>query len=224
VPGGRQLLLPFDHQPAFGSLDFVEAPSNAAALAWLGRAAHWPERRLVLWGEAGCGKTHLLHLWSKQVGAEYLSGPALQQTMPKSALAIDDADAVADETTLLHLLNAAGESGWPVLLAGRSSPARWPVGLPDLASRLRAATAVEIATAEESLLRALLVQLLSDRQLSVPPAVQEWLLVRLPRTPAALRQAVAELDSAALTAGRAITRPFAATVLARLMEADGLRD
>ncbi len=214
---GRQLLLPFDHQPAFGSLDFVEAQLNAAALSWLRRSAHWPEGRLVLWGAAGCGKTHLLHLWAEQVSADYLSGPVLPPAMPGSALAIDNADTIADETTLLHLLNAAAEAGWPVLLAGRSAPVCWPARLPDLASRLRAATAVEIMAAEDELLEALLVGLLADRQLAVPPAVQEWLLVRLARTPAALREAVSELDRAALTAGRAITRPFAAAVLAKLL-------
>ena len=53
-----------------------------------------------------------------------------------------DADAGADEATLLHLLNATAEARLPVLLAARTPPARWPVRLPDLASRLRAITAV----------------------------------------------------------------------------------
>jgi chromosomal replication initiation ATPase DnaA len=38
------------------------APSNGAALAWLERTADWPDHRLTLWGEPGCGKTHLLRL------------------------------------------------------------------------------------------------------------------------------------------------------------------
>ena len=47
----------------------------------------------------------------------------------------------------------------------------------------------------------------------VSPSVQQWLLARLPRTPAAVREVAAELDHAALVSGTRITRRLAATVL-----------
>ncbi|MBN8901198.1 MAG: chromosomal replication initiator DnaA, partial [Rhodospirillales bacterium] len=92
----------------------------------------------------------------------------------------------------------------------------WTIQLPDLASRLRAVTAIEIMPPEDSLLRALLARLLADRQLAVPAALQEWLLLRLPRTPAALREAVARLDGA----GGRIDRTLAADVVTALAQAD----
>ncbi len=67
--------------------------------------------------------------------------------------------------------------------------------LPDLASRFRAVTAVQILPPDDSLLRALLRRLLSDRQLRVDADVQDWLLLRLPRSAAALREAVARLET-----------------------------
>ena len=119
---------------------------------------------------------------------------------PSGGIAIDDAD-LAPEEPLLHLLNASAEAGCPALLASRTPPARWPIRLADLASRLRAITAVEIGPADDSLLRALLLRLLGERQLAVPQAVQEWLLLRLPRTPEAIREAAARLDRLALALG-----------------------
>jgi chromosomal replication initiation ATPase DnaA len=59
----------------------------------------------------------------------------------------------------------------------------------------------------------LLMHLLADRQLAVPETVQEWMLRRLPRSPAALRTAVALLDRASLERGRTVTTSFAAQVL-----------
>jgi chromosomal replication initiation ATPase DnaA len=120
----------------------------------------------------------------------------------------------------LHLLNSAAEAGWPVLLAARPPPARWPTRLADLASRLRATTAVQIAPAEDALLRPLLARLLSERQFAVPEPVQAWLLARLPRNPAALVDAAARLDRAGLAAGRAITRALAAEALRDLLTID----
>ena len=214
----RQLALPFAHRPEFATANFLEAPSNAAALAWLRRPADWASGRLALWGEGGCGKTHLLHLWASRQGGRYLVGPALRPTAIAAPLAIDDADAATDETTFLHVLNAAAEARMPVLLAAPTPPARWPVMLPDLASRLRASAAVGILPAEDSLLQALFAQLLASRQLVVSPAVQEFMRLRLIRTPAALREAVARLDRAALVAGRAVNRALATEVLAELAD------
>ena len=53
--------------------------------------------------------------------------------------AIDNAPgARLDERALFHLLNLARQTGSHVLIASETDPARWPVALPDLASRLKA--------------------------------------------------------------------------------------
>jgi len=222
---GNQLTLPFPHQPGYRAEDFLAAESNEAALTWLARIEDWPGRRLVLWGQPGVGKTHLLHAWAARVHGGWIAASALHGLPvlpPSGGIALDDADGMADETAMLHLLNTAAEVGLPVLLAGRSPPARWSTTLPDLASRLRAIAAVEIRAPEESLLRALLVRLLADRQLRWPVSLQDWLLLRLPRTPTALQTAVARLDAAAQAGRIAVTRTLAAQVLADMigMECD----
>jgi chromosomal replication initiation ATPase DnaA len=223
----RQLALPFAHEPQFSAADFLAGPSNADALAWLaprsGGAAEWPQLRLALWGPEGCGKTHLLHIWAGRADARLLAGPTLPRgpESPDRPVAIDDADTAA-ERPLLHLLNAAAEAGQPVLLAARTPPARWTVELPDLASRLRAIAAVEIRPPDDGLLRALLTRLLAERQLAVAEPVQDWLRQRLPRTPAAMREAAARLDRAALVAGRPVTRAVAAEVARAMSDPDDI--
>jgi chromosomal replication initiation ATPase DnaA len=130
-------------------------------------------------------------------------------------MAIDEAD-TAPERPLLHLMNVAAEADLPVLLAGRTPPARWGVGLPDLASRLRAVTAAQIHAAEDELLRRLFARLLAERQIALPATLQDWLRLRLPRTPGAMREAAARLDRAALASGGRVTRSLAAAVLSEL--------
>ncbi len=210
-----QLVLPFPYVPAYDSRDFLPAASNQDAVAWLD--TDWPDRRMALWGQAGCGKSHLLHIWAERAGAALLAGQALRDLdgVPgNGALALDDADTVTSEPLLLHLLNTARDRGLRLLLSGRTPPSRWPIGLPDLTSRLRAITAVEIRPPSDDLLAALLVHLLSDRQLSVAQPVQDWILTRMPRSPAALRRLVARLDQISLADGKPITRTLVAAVLA----------
>jgi chromosomal replication initiation ATPase DnaA len=222
-PAGRwrQLPLPFAHAPQFIAADFLQAPSNADALAWLAPGAAWPQHRLALWGPEGCGKTHLLHVWAARTGARLLAGGTLPREPERAErpVAVDDADTAAD-LPLLHLLNASAEAGQPVLLAARTPPSRWDAALPDLISRLRATNAVEINQPEESLLRALLARLLYERQLAVAEPIQDWLRLRLPRTPAAMREVAARLDRAALVSGGRVTRATASQVVAAMSDPD----
>lgn len=213
----RQLGLPFEHPRRFRVEEFLAAPCNEAALAWVARAEDWPQQRLALWGPEGCGKSHLLHVWAKSHGVIPLEGAMLSFAGPPDGpVAIDDADLAAPHD-LLHVLNAAQEAGQPTLLAAQTAPARWTVTLPDLASRLRAAMAVEILPPDETLLRAMLAQLLARRQIAVAADVQDWLLLRLPRTQAAIHAAADLLDRASLARGGPVRRAIARDVLAEMM-------
>jgi chromosomal replication initiation ATPase DnaA len=209
----RQLALPLDLPQSFAGEVLPDA-SNAEAMAWLAQEARWPARRLAIFGPAGVGKSHLLRQQATRRGWRVLQGPALSGVPEPAPTALDDADCVADEEALFHLINACGAAGLPLLLAGRTPPARWPVRLPDLASRLRATAAAGIAEPSDSLLASLLARDFSERQLIVPPGVQEWLLARLPREAAAMARAVERLDRAALAAGGAVTRGLARAALA----------
>lgn len=211
-----QLLLPFAPLRRATAAPVIAAASNAAARAWLARSAQWPQRRLALWGPHSSGKSLLLAHWAAAAGATVLAGPALRFPPPAGALAIDDADR-APPLALLHTLNAAQEAGHPVLLAATAPPSRWPVTLPDLASRLRAITAVGIGAPEDDLLRALLARLLADRQLRLAEPTLAWLLARLPRRHAAIAEAVDRLDRAAQALGVAIAPALARQVLPDLL-------
>jgi chromosomal replication initiation ATPase DnaA len=210
----RQLLLPFEHHFSYDVRDFVAAGSNQAALAWLD--TEWPDRRLVLWGPPGCGKTHLLHVWATRTGAQLLHGRTLKNfyDLPASGgVALDQADAIASEPILLHLLNTARDRGLRLLLSGQTAPSRWPASLPDLSSRLRAISAAEIYRPNDELLATLLIRLLADRQLTMSRTVQDWLLLQIPKCPGTLREIVARLDRASLMFGSGITRSLVLKVL-----------
>lgn len=211
-----QLPLPFAPVRREFAAPVIAAASNAAARAWLDRTAEWPLRRLALWGPACSGKSRLLAAWARAQGAELREGPALRFAPTQRGLAIDDADR-APTLALLHTLNAAQEAGQPVLLAAAAPPSRWAVALPDLASRLRATTAVAIEAPEDGLLQALLARLLAERQLRPAEATLAWLLARLPRTHAAMAEAVERLDRAAQALGVPIAPALARQVLPDLL-------
>jgi len=216
----KQFLLPFDETPSYAPEDFCEGNSNALARKWLEKPEGWTNGRMILWGESGCGKTHLLHIWAAARGAEIHQGPELRGVSPPPdrPVAVDDADAATEEPALFHLLNAAAAAGQPVLLTARTPPSRQNFRLPDLASRLRGSLAVAIGPADDDMLAALLARFAAERQLRLNFQVRDFLLSRLPRTPGAYREAIARLDRTALAGGQKITRALAARRLADLTD------
>jgi chromosomal replication initiation ATPase DnaA len=208
-----QLPLIIPASPAYDEANFLTAAANEAARTWIGRTELWPERRLALWGGVDRGKTYLLRIWSGRTGAEMLDGPALSgfpEVTSPGGVAVDDADR-ADEAALLHLLNTAHDLDRPVLLAARLPPARWNVALRDLASRLRAITSVEIEAPDDELMRRLLLYWLGERRMVAGEALHDRLLLRLPRSPEALRAAVERLDRDTLASRRRTVTPAMVT-------------
>lgn len=213
---GPQLALRFPHRHGYAVEDFLVTEANQAAWAWIARTADWPEHRLLVWGEPGCGKSHLLSIWAKQTGAIQQNGADLSELPPPpgaAGITIDDADLCQRETALLHLLNICRERRTPVLLSAQQPPSRWTIGLSDLASRLRAMLTVPINRPTDAFLRQLVVRLLTERHLVFAPNLPDWLLRRVQRSPEALRDAVERLDYAALAAKGPITRSLASAAL-----------
>jgi chromosomal replication initiation ATPase DnaA len=215
-----QLPLDLGFRPALGRADFLIAPCNVAAVAWLDRWPEWPGTALALWGPAGSGKTHLVEVWRARSSAVKIEPNALTSAAvphllgPARAIAIDDA-AGADDEALLHLFNLLAERRGHLLLAARAPPARWGARLADLRSRLLASPAVAVEAPDDALVGAVLVKLFADRQLRVGEDVVAYLLPRLERSFAAAQNIVAALDHAALADQRAVTVKLAREILNR---------
>lgn len=209
-----QLPLDLDFRPALGGEDFLVAPNNEAAVAWIDRWPDWPGPALAIHGPAGCGKTHLAHVWQAMSGAVLLRAERVAEASPpemlggRKACVVEGADDGVDEEALFHLYNWIGEQRGHMLLTGRSAPARWPVALPDLRSRLSSVPAVAVGEPDDALFMAVLVKLFSDRQLQVGEEVIRYMTTRMERSFDAARRAVKSIDSAALAARRGITVPL----------------
>ena len=213
----RQLTLSLPVPARLSAADFIVGASNKAALEHVRAPDRWPSGVLYLQGPPGSGKSHLVEVFRALTDAAVVAGRDLAGHTPTELLAgrdlaIDGADE-ADLTTLFHALNAAREAGRRVLLTGQEAPSEWAAPLPDLASRLRAATPAEIAPPDDELLQRVLSKLFADRQIAVMPDVVAYCLARMDRSFEAARALAAALDEVSLAHGRAITKALARPLL-----------
>ena len=219
----QQLSFDLPAKTALGRDDFFVAPSNAMAVALLDPAFHWPSGKLVLTGPAGSGKTHLAHVWASQSGARILSASDLDEDqVPKLAqgpVVVEDVPAVAGniaaQNALFHLHNLVLANGHALMLTGRAAPNLWQLTLPDLQSRVQAATHAELQAPDDALLAVVLAKLFNDRQVTPKADVIPYLVAHMDRSFAAAAMIVDQLDNLSLSEGRTLSRPLAVRLMSQ---------
>lgn len=218
----EQLVFDLPHRPAQDADDFLVSASNQAAIDLIDGWAQWPNAAAAICGPAGVGKSHLVNVWRSFSGGARITAAELDDALAArlgtwQALAVEDIDqGIADEKSLFHLLNLARERRSPLLLTARTAPGDLDIDLPDLRSRLRALPLALIAPPDETLLRALLVKLFTERQLRVEPATIRYILTHMERSAEGAVRVVSEIDRLALTTHRRATKALAREVISNL--------
>ncbi|MFP6712542.1 MAG: DnaA/Hda family protein [Rhodospirillales bacterium] len=216
----EQLPFEFEHRPSLSGDDFLVAPCNQVAVAWLDKWPDWSSPFLIIYGPPGCGKSHLSHVFMAKSGAMALTSALIEDAGLANIISsaqnfvVDDGDQDFDEEALFHIYNDLASRDGHMLITSTVSPVEWPIKLADLASRVKAAPAAEIRQPEDDLIKAVMVKLFSDRQVRVESGVIDYVSKRMERSLDAARQFVEAADKAALVEKKAITLAIARRVLA----------
>lgn len=196
--------------------------ANAEALAALDALiASGGAGTLWLWGPAGSGRSHLLQAACAVVNSagyfplEELAalGPdCLAGASALGLVAIDDVERIAGhadwERGLLFLYREIEAAGGRLLIAATSAPRHAGFALPDLASRLAAATVHALQPLDDAGQREALRLRAAVRGLELPEDTASYLQRRHPRDMPTLLALLERLDVEALSAQRRLTIPF----------------
>ena len=212
----RQLTLDLllEEAPSF---DNFVAGGNSEALTGL---AAWlaPENRessLLLWGDAGAGKTHLLRA---SAGCCYINAAADADLVGLGAErglhAVDHVEALSEtgQIALFNLFNRLRANSGRLLVAAAQPPLQLKLR-EDLRTRLGFGLIYRLQPlTEPEKITALAAQALS-RGLRLPVGALDYLLERTPRDMRSLAALLAVLDRYSLEHKRAITLPLLREVL-----------
>ena len=216
----EQLPLAFGHAPATGRDDLLVAEPVNAAVSLVDAWPHWPSPVVVIAGPVGSGKSHIASVWREKAGAALVRavpGAGAEEAAAGGPVLVEDADRDGfDDRTLFHMINNVRQNGHALLITSRLWPMSWPVDLPDLRSRLKAATVVEIGEPDDELLSYVIVKLFADRQLFVDDRLVGYIVARMERSLEAAQTLVERLDRLALARGSRITRALARQVLGEM--------
>ena len=211
----RQLIL--DLLPeALPCLDNFVAGGNGEALtglaAWLAPDSREPS--LLLWGETGAGKTHLLRA-SEARYSDAAADPDLAQLDEGAPFhAVDGVEALSErgQIALFNLFNRLRAAGGR-LLTSASRPPQHLVLREDLRTRLGSGLIYRLQGLSDGEQIAALSAQAQARGLRLPPGALDYLQARAPRDMRSLMALVATLDRYSLEHQRTITLPLLREVL-----------
>lgn len=217
----NQIPLSFDVSPSKGRDDLISSGSVEAAVSVLDLWPNWPSHIVILAGPTGAGKSHIAHVWGEKANAQDIDFSATTDEIvtisKQSPILLEDIDRQdMDETKFFHLLNAVKEAQSSILITSRSWPSSWSIKLPDLASRIKSATVVEIGEPDEMLLTQVIFKLFADRQIEIDEKIVNYLVLRMERSLAVAQNIVERMDHLALSKKVPISRAIASDVLAEL--------
>ena len=167
----EQYLFNWPTNEKFAQANFLSSFSNEKAVKLIDNWPNWDRGNenfyaLIIYGPAGCGKTHLSYVWSDISKARTITAKQLiahEFLESKNLVFIfDDIDHYIFEPAIqeafLHLFNWTKEQGGYLLLTATKRPKEWGVSLKDLSSRLLSLETVEIKTPDDYLLRAVIIK------------------------------------------------------------------
>ena len=190
------------------NLELLERLRSAAAGA--------PEEPVIfLWGEPGCGRTHLLRGVTAAADAAYLSADAdYASAGGRRLIAVDDVDRLdeARQVALFGMLNRARETRGVVIAAGPLPPAQLALR-EDLKTRLGWGLVYRVQPLSDDDKARHLHAEAGRRGLRLPDEVVAYLLARAPRDLPSLMTVLDRLDRHSLARHRPITVPLVRELL-----------
>ena len=221
----HQLPLGIGLKPHVDFDSFVIGHNEEVVAALVGVAEDQGENFSFVWGDRGCGKSHLLQATVRLAGTQGqstaylpmseiagLSTEVVQGLEQLALICLDDIHLVAGlpewEEALFHLYNRLRESGSRLIVSADQPPMALAIGLPDLLSRLTWGPCYQLLKLDDDGRLQALIQAAERRGMTMSDETGRFLLHRMPRDMHSLMSLVEWLDQRSLAAQRRLTIPF----------------
>ena len=205
-----QLIFKFPFTRKYYEQDYYVSKNNFTAYRLIESWPNWPGKWLNIFGEKGCGKTHLSKILEKKIkkiliiDAKKINNKTVEDLTKIECLIIDNFNENVDEKLLYSILNQSKQLDKFVLINSEMSIRKDNFELTDLKSRINSFIFIGIELPTDDLLKVIITKFLSDKQINVNPKLTSFIINNVERSYEKMFKFLKEVDELSLSTGKSI--------------------
>ena len=186
---------PLDLSPLqkFSFENYVVGSANREMLRFLRLPMNWKSPITLIVGPIGTGKSHIGNAWANETGFLFL----------------DDASQIDEEILFFQLNLILNGTGSRLLMADKNFPKKWSIKMPDLISRLKSITLVELTEHDDEVLEMIVRRIFEAKGRNVSRDLISYLLKHYERSVHAQVRIAEMLEKAAQSQKADLSKSFA---------------
>ncbi len=205
-----QLVFKFPFKTKYFEQDFYVSSNNFLAYKLIESWPNWAGKWLNVYGEKGCGKTHLSKILERKISkvkvinAKNINDLLIHEIVKIDCLIIDDFENSINENLLFSLLNQSKQHDTYILINSVYPIAKSIFKLKDLQSRINSFTYIGIDLPTDDLLKVIIAKSFSDKQINLDPKVSDYIIKNIDRSYEKMLKFVKDIDELSLSSGKSI--------------------
>ena len=199
----NQLLLNLNQKQNFNYNDFYVSESNYYAFQLIDTWPKWEKNIINIFGENGCGKSHLSEIFKNKYKATILDEKELKnETLKKlkipQNIILENFKNKTDEKLLYSLFNLVDQDNKFLIINSNLGLMKMDFELIDLKSRINNCIPAEIKIPDDDLIFALILKNLSDKQIKIEKKLIEYIVKRIDRSYRKILEFIYKIDTISL--------------------------
>ena len=195
----NQLLLDFNYEQNFRDDDFYVGKSNFYPFELINKWPKWEKNFLNISGEKFSGKTHLTNIFLKKfngisVESSLLDDENLKTIKSYQNVVLENLNLDINEKLIYTLFNIIDQDNKFLIITSSVPIAEINFKLEDLKSRTKNCLLAKIENPDDELMFALILKILSDRQITLDKKLIDFIIKRVERSYGKIFEFIYKID------------------------------
>ena len=206
----NQLIFKFPFKIRYYEQDFYVSSNNFSAYKLIESWPNWPGKWLNIFGDPGCGKTHLSKILEKKIkkikilDANNINNDIVPILNQLECLIIDNYKNNIKEELLYSILNQSKQLEKYIVINSIKPISKMNLEIKDLQSRVNSFVFIGIDLPTDELLKVIISKSFSEKQININPKISEYILKNVDRSYEKMFKFIKDVDDLSLSTGKSI--------------------
>ena len=206
----NQLIFKFPFKIRYYEQDFYVSSNNFSAYKLIESWPNWPGKWLNIFGDPGCGKTHLSKILEKKIkkikilDADNINNDIVPILNQLECLIIDNYKNNIKEELLYSILNQSKQLEKYIVINSKKPISKMNLEIKDLQSRVNSFVFIGIDLPTDELLKVIISKSFSEKQININPKISEYILKNVDRSYEKMFKFIKDVDDLSLSTGKSI--------------------